>query len=133
VKTTHLLAPTVLSTYIWNEPVAWQRLFTVVQWFGALIVAVLFIVFLCEWLWRPEARAVKLAPLAVFVVLFAASCIPFITDARGGMPVETILLAICVPTVFDMLSLGQSKDASSASVNHPDTPLVRATRVELKE
>lgn len=104
VKTTRLFAPTRLSPWLWNIPTGWQRVVIIAQWFGAALVAAVFVLSLCGWLWRQKGSAMSLAPLTLFATLFLAINVPFNIEARNRMPVETVLLAVCVPTGFDLVS-----------------------------
>jgi len=65
----------------------------------AFMALALFLLFIASVLWRLQSGLTSLAPLAVVVVLMFFVNMPFIVDPRFRIPVEALLLTICVPTL----------------------------------
>ena len=69
----------------------------------ALVVVALFCLFLASLLWRVRSGLTSLTPLALGVLLMFLVNMPFIVDPRYRIPVEALVLAICVPTLAQLV------------------------------
>ena len=69
----------------------------------ALVVVALFCLFLASLLWRVRSGLTSLTPLALAVLLMFLVNMPFIVDPRYRIPVEALVLTICVPTLAQLV------------------------------
>ena len=63
--------------------------------------------------WTGPPTLPKVGPLAAFYLLFMAAHLPFLAEARFRTPLEPVLAAVAVPTVFYLIAQLRAKTSRS--------------------
>lgn len=113
-KAARFFYPNAPLDYHVSLPATVDALLVALQWASAALVLLLFIIFLCGLVWRLGGTILSLSPLALIVLLMFAVNMPFISEPRFRVAVEPILLAVCVPTAFALVSRWVSRGTGDA-------------------
>jgi hypothetical protein len=83
-----------------SERLPGENWVTVGQWAYSIVVVALLAAFAGALIWRPETPILKLAPVFFLAMIFLFFNIVFIVEARFRIPVEAMLITVCVCTFF---------------------------------
>ena len=98
VKIMRLFLPNVPIDYHVDVPAWMDTSLVVLSWAVSSMVALTFGLFIASVVWRLDSPVRFLLPMAVYVLLLVAANLPFIAEPRFRVPVEPLLIAICIPT-----------------------------------
>lgn len=99
----------------------------------ALVLLVLFVLFLASLIWRVKSGLRSMLPLAVVVVLMFLVNLPFIVEPRYRIPVEAILISVCVPTLMELIKRNLNKASTNGHSNSPESTIPTSPSTETKE
>ena len=86
-----------------------ERAISIFQWGLAAFFGFLLVAFIGTWIWNVASRLSDLKPLFVFTFMFLVVNIIFIVEARFRIPVEAVIIAICIPTLLEWIHVKKSQ------------------------
>lgn len=100
----HVPLPTVVDAFL-----------VLAFWLWAVVVAGLFVLYVAGSAWRVAQPIRSLDPIALMVVLFFLSNLPFIMEPRFRVTVDALMLVVAVPTLLALTKRWRTKGINSAA------------------
>ena len=123
LKALRFFYPNVPIDFHLSLPTLIDVLLVIAFWLWAVTVAVLFVLFLSLTVWRVSDPVRSLSPLAVATLLIFVSNLPFIVEPRFRVPVDALMISVCVPTLVALMSRWQGGCQGSPGLRNPAASL----------
>ena len=79
----------------------------------SLLILFAFVAYVFGRIWTGPPTLPKVGARAAFYLLFMAAHLPFLAEARFGNPLEPILAAVAVPTLFYLVTQLRARTSRS--------------------